>query len=231
MKIHGEKNIKQYGSEELLITNASMMPPVPIIKEYFEPMVRGTIICPDQYHNAVSNLCMDRRGEQISSIYIDNQRLMMEWTFPLNEVIIDFYDNLKSISSGYASFDYEDSGYRETDLVKLEYKLNDKPVDELSMIVHAKRARTFGKMVCDKLADHLDRQQFKIKIQAFVGGKILARSNVQAYRKDVTQKLKSGGDMGRRAKLLARQAEGKKRMRMVGNIEISPETFINVLKR
>lgn len=173
---------------------------------------------------------MERRGEQINSQYIDNNRLLLEYRFPLNEVIIDFNDHLKSISSGYASFDYEDDKYEEADLVKLDFRLNDKPVDELSMLVHAKRARSYGRSICEKLQEHLNRQQFKIKIQALVNSKVLARTNVQAYRKDVTAKL-YGGDQTRRIKLLQRQKEGKRRMRMVGNVEIDPETFINVLKR
>lgn len=230
VEIHGEKNIKQYGTNKLTITNASNMPSPQIIKTYYEPMVKGTIITPDQFLSAITALCMERRSQQINSYYIDNQRLLLEYKFPLSEIIIDFYDNLKSVSSGYASFDYEACGYEETDLVKLDFKLNDKPVDELSMIVHLKRARSYGRSICDKLSEHLNRQQFKIKIQALVNGKIVARSNVQAYRKDVTAKL-YGGDQTRRTKLLERQKEGKKRMRMVGNIEISPETFINVLKR
>lgn len=169
-------------------------------------------------------------GLQLNSYYIDNNRLLLEYSFPLSEIIIDFYDHLKSVSSGYASFDYEQQGLAETKLVKLEFRLNDKPVEELAMLVHASNARSIGHNVCEKLAEHLTRQQFAIKIQACVGSKILARSNIKAYRKDVTAKL-YGGDRTRAMKLLARQAEGKKKLRMIGNIEISPETFINVLKR
>lgn len=193
-------------------------------------MIKGTMITPDQYLNAITLLCMERRGEQINSYYIDNNRLLLEYKFPLNEIIIDFYDHLKSISSGYASFDYEDAGYSETQLVKLEFRLNDKPVDELAMLVHAKRARSYGRSVCEKLQEHLTRRQFNIKIQALVNSKVLARTNVKAYRKDVTAKL-YGGDSTRRMKLLQRQKEGKQRMRMIGNIEIDSDTFINVLKR
>lgn len=230
VRIHGEKNLKAYGTDELLITNAASLPAPQIIKTYFEPMVKGTIITPDQHLNAITTLCMERRGEQLNSYYISDSSMLLEYLLPLSEVIIDFNDHIKSLSSGYASFDYEDAGFREAELVKLDFKLNDKPVDELSMIVHLKRARLFGRQIADKLADHLTRQQFKIKIQALVGAKVVARSNVNAYRKDVTAKL-YGGDDTRRKKLLARQAEGKRKMRMVGNIEISPETFINVLKR
>lgn len=228
--IFGEKNIKFYGSEELVVTNASQYPNPQIIKTCYEPIVKGTIITPDQFLNGITTLCMSRRAEQLNSYYIDNNRILLEYTFPLSEVIIDFYDNLKSVSSGYASFDYENIGFAETNLVKLEFRLNDKPVEELAMLVHAKNARTYGKSICDKLAEHLQRQQFKVKIQAVIGNKVVGRSDLKAYRKDVTAKL-YGGDVTRRMKLLARQSEGKKKLRMVGNIQISPETFINVLKR
>ena len=214
----------------MTITNASMLPNPSIIKNYYEPIVKGTIITPDKYLNPITLLSMERRGEQINSYYIDNERMLLEYKFPLNEVIIDFYENLKSISSGYASFDYEDAGYAEAILVKLDFRLNDKPIKEISMIVHHKQARSIGKSICDKFAEHLDRQQFKIKIQALVGAKIIARSDIRPYRKDVTAKL-YGGDKTRRMKLLQNQAEGKRRLRMIGNVEISPETFIKVLKR
>lgn len=230
IKIRGEKNIKFYKTDELIVTNASQLPNPQIIEKYYEPWIKGTIITPDNFLNPITGLCMERRGEQINSQYIDNNRLLLEYRFPLGEIIIDFNDHLKSISSGYASFDYEDDGYQEADLVKLDFRLNDKPVDELSMLVHAKRARPYGRSICDKLQEHLNRQQFKIKIQALVNSKVLARTNIQAYRKDVTAKL-YGGDQTRRTKLLERQKEGKRRMRMVGNVEIDPETFINVLKR
>ncbi|KPM07677.1 translation factor GUF1, mitochondrial-like protein [Sarcoptes scabiei] len=230
IKIKGEKNIKQYKSDELIITNASQLPNPLIITNYYEPMVKGTIITPDGFLNSITSLCMDRRGEQINSYYIDNSRLLLEYKFPLNEIIIDFYDHLKSASSGYASFDYEDAGFAETNLVKLEFRLNDKPVEELSMIVHYKRAREQGRSICTKLQEHLTRQQFKIKIQAVIGSKVVARADIRPYRKDVTAKL-YGGDATRRMKLLERQKEGKLRLRRIGNIDIDPETFINVLKR
>lgn len=173
MKIHGEKNLKQYGAEELLITNAAQMPMPQIIKTYYEPMVKGTIITPDQYLNSVTQLCLERRGEQINSYYISDvagsSMMLCEYMLPLAEIIIDFNDHLKSLSSGFASFDYEDAGFRETELVRLDFKLNDKPVDELSMIVHLKRARSYGRSICDKLAEHLDRQQFKIKASTVLG--------------------------------------------------------------
>ncbi|CAG2117201.1 unnamed protein product, partial [Medioppia subpectinata] len=176
------------------------------------------------------NICLNRRGIQTNSYYIDNTRLLLQYKFPLSEIIIDFYDELKSVTSGYASFDYEDSGYESTKLVKLDVLLNDKPVDELSLLVSALRAKTYGKNICLKLKDSLKRQQFKIKIQAAIGGKIVAREDIKAYRKDVTAKL-YGGDTTRRDKLLQRQAEGKRRLRRIGNIEITSETLINVFKK
>ena len=194
-------------------------------------MVIGTVITPDTYMTEVNNMCLKRRALQLNSHYIDNTRLLLQFRFPLSEIIIDFYDELKSVSSGYASFDYEEDGYESTQLVKLDILLNDKLVEELSSLAHLNRARTYGKSICAKLKENLPRQQFKIKIQAAVNGKIVAREDIKAYRKDVTQKLKSGGDDGRRQKLLARQQEGKQRLRRVGNIEITPETFINVFKR
>ncbi|XP_054160333.1 translation factor GUF1 homolog, mitochondrial-like [Oppia nitens] len=230
VKIRGEKNIKIFGAEELVITNASKLPDVNIISEYYEPMTTGTIITPDQYLNVVNNLCLDRRGVQLNSYYIDNSRLLIQYRFPLSEIIVDFYDVLKSVTSGYASFDYEDSGYESTKLVKLDILLNDKRVDELSTLVNTIKARSVGRSMCTKLKDHLQKQQFKIKIQAVIGNKIIAREDVKAFRKDVTQHL-YGGDDTRRQKLLKRQAEGKARLKRVGNIEISTDTFINVFKR
>ena len=178
----------------------------------------------------VVNICLKRRALQLNSYYIDNTRLLLQFRFPLSEIIIDFYDELKSVTSGYASFDYEDDGYESTQLVKLDVLLNDKPVEELSSLVNIGRARIYGKSICAKLKKSLPRQQFKIKIQATVNGKVVAREDIKAYRKDVTAKL-YGGDDTRRQKLLQRQAEGKKRLRRIGNIEISADTFITVFKR
>ncbi|CAG2160783.1 unnamed protein product, partial [Oppiella nova] len=188
------------------------------------------LYCAGDYLNDVINICLNRRGIQTNSYYIDNTRLLIQFKFPLSEIIIDFYDELKSVTSGYASFDYEDSGYESTKLVKLDILLNDKPVDELSHLVNHKRARAYGKTMCAKLKECLHQQQFKIKIQASVGGKIIAREDIKAFRKDVTAKL-YGGDDTRRQKLLKRQAEGKRRLRRIGNIEISAETLINVFKK
>ena len=193
-------------------------------------MVIGTIVTLDNYLSDITNICLSRRGVQLNSHYIDNNRLLLQFRFPLSEIIIDFYDELKSVSSGYASFDYEDDGYDKTQLVKLDILLNDKPVDELSNLVHFSKARSYGRSICLKLKENLNRQQFAIKIQASVGGKIIARENIGAYRKDVTAKL-YGGDTTRRTKLLAQQAEGKRRLRRIGKIEINADLFINVFKK
>ena len=230
MKIIGEKNIKLFGSDELIVTNASKLPNIGMISEYLEPMVIGTVITPDPYMTDVTNICLRRRAVQINSYYIDNSRILMQFRFPLSEIVIDFYDELKSVTSGYASFDYEDDGYEKTELVKLDILINDKPVEELSSLVHVKRAREYGKSICEKLKHNIEQQQFKIKIQAAVRGKIVAREDIRAYRKDVTAKL-YGGDITRRKKLLERQAEGKRRLRRIGSVEIGAETFINVFKR
>lgn len=226
----GEKNIKMLGSDELVVTNASQLPNTGIISEYWEPMVVGTVVTPDQYMTDVTNICLRRRAVQTDSYYIDNSRLLLQFKFPLSEIVIDFYDELKSVTSGYASFDYEDDGYQKTQLVKLDILLNDKPVEELSSLVHVKRAREYGKSICTKLKHYIKQQQFKIKIQAAVGGKIIAREDIRAFRKDVTAKL-YGGDVTRRKKLLERQAEGKRRLRRIGSVEIDADTFINVFKR
>lgn len=163
MKIKGQKNIKQYGSDELVINNPLKLPDVNIIEKYYEPIVNATIITQDTYLSAINQLCMERRGELINSHYIDSQRLLINYKFPLSEVIIDFCDKLKQITSGYASFDYEDAGYRETKLVRLDILLNDKSVEELTTIVQISRAKQIGQDICAKLKETLPRQQFAVK--------------------------------------------------------------------
>lgn len=207
------------------------MPPQEIIIQYQEPMVKTTMITPDEYMHAINMLAMERRGKQLSSTYIDNSRLMIIHRFPLNEIIVDFHDKLKHLTSGYASFDYEDDGYEVSDLVRLDFYLNDKRVEELSFMVHAKRAREIGRNLCEKLKQELPAQQYKVKIQAKVNAKVVGRADLGAMRKDVLAKIKSGSDQTRKMKLLQRQAEGKARLRMVGNIQVPREVFINILKR
>ncbi|XP_043268719.1 translation factor GUF1 homolog, mitochondrial isoform X2 [Venturia canescens] len=228
-KMLGTKNIKQYG-EEFIFNNPTHFPGTQIVEQYYEPIVLGTIITPDKYLGAVMSLCLERRGVQQSSQNIDNERIMLQYILPLNEIIVDFHDTLKSMSSGYASFDYENQGWVPSEIVKVEIHLNGTLVEELSTIVHCSRAREMGKRMCAKLVEIIPRQQFVIAIQAKVGAKILARETLKAFRKDVTAKL-YGGDVTRRMKLLAKQAAGKRRMRMVGTIPLPRETFIDVLKK
>ncbi|CAL4093279.1 unnamed protein product [Meganyctiphanes norvegica] len=188
VRLHGEKVIKKYGSEEVIINNPSNWPEVPNIVETSEPFVLGTIITPDCYLGSILSLCQDRRGIQQSIKNIDESRIIIQYKLPLNEVVVDFYDKLKSCSSGYATFDYEDLGYEESSLVKLNILLNGNLIEELSSIVHYSRARQFGKNVCLKLCDTIPKQLFQIGVQAAVGGKVLARENIKAMRKDVLAK-------------------------------------------
>ncbi|XP_046653541.1 translation factor Guf1, mitochondrial-like [Daphnia pulicaria] len=230
IRLLGEKNIKLYGARDIIVNNPAQFPDVSIIEQFFEPMVLGTIITPDVYFGPIMSLALDRRGVQIDSKNIDNSRIMMQFRFPLNEIAVDFYDALKSLSSGYASFDYEEDGFQESDIVKLNLMLNGEIVEELCTVVHVSKARKYGKEICLRLAETIPRQMFQVAIQAVIGGKVVARENVAALRKDVTAKC-YGGDISRKMKLLKRQAEGKKRMKSIANIEIPRETFIKVLKR
>lgn len=230
IQLHGEKNIKKYGAREIVVNNPAFFPDPSIIEQYFEPMVLGTIITPDIYMGPIMSLALDRRGVQVDSKNVDSSRVMMQFKFPLNEIAVDFYDALKSLSSGYASFDYEEDGFEASDIVKLHIMLNGEVVEELSTVVHVSKARKYGKEICLRLQETIPRQMFQVAIQATVGGKVVARENVAALRKDVTAKC-YGGDISRRMKLLKRQAEGKKRMKSIANIELPRDTFIKVLKR
>ncbi|CAB3376520.1 Hypothetical predicted protein [Cloeon dipterum] len=227
-KIKGDKFIKRYG-QEVEFNNPSMFPSSDIVEEYYEPVVLGTVITPVDYLGSVMSLCMEKRGRQLSSRNLDQYRVVLQFILPLAEIVIDFHDRLKSISSGFASFDYEDNGFEPASLVKLDIMLNGVVVDELSSVAHYKRAQQFGRSLCNKLVELIPRQQYLVAIQAAVGSKILARENLKAYRKDVTAKL-YGGDVTRRKKLLARQAEGKKKLRLAGNVEVPRDTFIKALK-
>ncbi|EFA01635.2 translation factor GUF1 homolog, mitochondrial isoform X2 [Tribolium castaneum] len=223
-----KQNIKT--GREIFVNNPALWPDTVHIEETFEPMVIGTIITPDKYLGPIMSLCMERRGVQRNATNIDNDRVMLQYDLPLCEIIIDFHDSLKTISSGYASFDYEDNGYQSSNLVKLRILLNGTAVEELSNIVHISKAQSIGRKMVLKLKEMIPRQMIQIAVQAVCNGKILARETIKAYRKDVTAKL-YGGDVTRRMKLLAQQAAGKKKMRMVANISLPRETFIDVLKK
>ncbi|XP_041359737.1 translation factor Guf1, mitochondrial-like isoform X2 [Gigantopelta aegis] len=230
VKIHGAKNIKKYGAEEIMVLNPCNLPDKSIIADFQEPVVMGTIIMPDDYLGNVTNLILDRRGLLYDQTYIDDKRIMVKAKFPLSEILIDFFDELKSMTSGYASFDYEDLGFESSSLIKVNFLLNGSPVDELSLICHTSKARSLAKHVCAKLKDIIPRQLFLITLQGAVGSKILSREDIRPLRKDVLAKC-YGGDVTRKMKLLKRQAEGKKKMRKIGNVEIPRDAFIKALKR
>ena len=208
--------------------NPSDMPDVMKIDKILEPWIKATILVPDDYLGAVLKLCEDRRGRQVELTYAGN-RAMVVYHLPLNEVVFDFYDRLKSVSRGYASFDYHIEGYEEGDLVKMTILVNGDPVDALSMIVNKGRAEGRGRAMCEKLKELIPRHMFVIPIQAAIGGKIIARETLSALRKDVTAKC-YGGDISRKRKLLDKQKEGKKKMRQFGKVDIPEEAFIAALK-
>jgi len=208
--------------------NPTDMPDPVRVESIEEPWIKATIIVPDEYLGAVLELCTSKRGIQINLNYAGT-RAMVEYKLPLNEVVFDFYDRLKSITKGYASFDYELVGYEINDLVKVSIMINGDPVDALSLIVHRDRSQQRGRVLCERLKDLIPRQQFKVAIQAAIGGKIIARETVASFRKDVTQKL-YGGDVTRKNKLLDKQKKGKKRMRQFGKVDIPQNAFLNALK-
>ena len=208
--------------------NPADMPDVVKIDSIEEPWIRATIMTPDDYLGAILKLCQDRRGVQVDLSYV-GKRAMATYDLPLNEVVFDFYDRLKSISKGYASFDYQLTDYQEGDLVKMSILVNEEPVDALSMLVHRSAAEKRGRAMCEKLKDLIPKHMFKIPIQAAIGGKVIARETISALRKDVTAKC-YGGDVTRKRKLLEKQKEGKKRMRQFGKVEIPQAAFIEALK-
>jgi GTP-binding protein LepA len=213
---------------QIEIHNPVDLPDPVKIETISEPWIKATILTPDEYLGSILKLCQDRRGAQINLSYV-GARAMLEYELPLNEVVFDFYDRLKSISKGYASFDYNIIGYREGDLVKMQILVNAEPVDALSMLVHRARAEQRGRVMVEKLKELIPQHMFQIPIQAAIGGRIIARETVRALRKDVTAKC-YGGDISRKRKLLDKQKEGKKRMRQFGKVEIPQEAFIAALK-
>jgi GTP-binding protein LepA len=220
--------IKLRNGQEIEIHNPVDMPDVMRIEEINEPWIRATILTPDDYLGSVLKLCQDRRGVQIELTYVGN-RAMVKYDLPLNEVVFDFYDRLKSVSKGYASFDYHLTDFRPADLVKMQILVNAEPVDALAMLVHKTRAEQRGRAMVEKLKELIPPHMFQVPIQAAIGGKIIARETVRAFRKDVTAKC-YGGDVTRKRKLLEKQKEGKKRMRQFGKVEIPQEAFIAALK-
>jgi GTP-binding protein LepA len=213
---------------QIELHNPVDLPDQTLILSIEEPWIEATILVPDEYLGAILKLCEDRRGRQKQLTYA-GARAMLVYELPLNEVVFDFYDRLKSVSRGYASFDYKMIGYEEGDLVRLAILVNSEPVDALAMIVHRARAEQRGRVMCEKLKDLIPRHMFQIPIQAAIGGKIVARETLSALRKDVTAKC-YGGDISRKRKLLDKQKEGKKKMRQFGKVEIPQEAFISALK-
>lgn len=211
------------------IHNPSELPDPNFINRIEEPYIRAQIITKSEFIGPIMTLCIGKRGNIIGQHYLTTDRVELQFDMPLAEIVFDFYDKLKSISKGYASFDYHPLAYRESDLVRLDIRLNGEPVDALSALVHRSHAYDFGRRMCEKLKELITRQQFEIIIQASIGSKIIARETVKALRKDVTAKC-YGGDISRKRKLLEKQKEGKKRMRQVGNVEIPQQAFLAVLK-
>ena len=214
--------------EEIVISNPTELPDPSQIKEILEPWIKSTIIVPQEYLGAVINLCIDKRGKQ-TNLNIQNNQVILDMELPLNEIVIDFYDKLKSYSKGYASFDYYVEGYKSGDLVRLSILVNGELVDAFSNIVHRTRAEYIGRRICIKLKDLIPRQNFQIAVQAAIYGKIIARESIKAFRKDVTAKL-YGGDVSRKKKLLEKQKKGKKRMKQFGSVDIPQDAFFEALK-
>lgn len=215
--------------EVKIIDNPTEYPDPTEIKCVKEPIIKASIIVPDKYMGNVMQVCHEFRGVSTNYQYLTSNRMEMKFILPLAEVVYEFYDRLKSVTQGYGSFDYEIAGYQETNLVKLDFLINGERVDALSMLIHRDKAETKARAACKKLREEIPRQQFKIPIQGAIGGKIIARETISAYRKDVTAKC-YGGDISRKRKLLEKQRKGKKRMKMVGSVEIPQSAFLSVLK-
>lgn len=217
------------GGQQIIVHNPSDLPDPSKLDYVEEPYIKANIITKAEFTGAVMSLCIQKRGVIINQSYLTSDRVELTFEMPMGEIVFDFYDKLKTISKGYASFDYHQIGYRQSDLVKLDIRLNGELVDALSSLIHRSNSYEFGKKICEKLKELLPRQQFEVAIQASIGAKIIARENIRALRKDVTAKC-YGGDISRKRKLLEKQKKGKKRMRQVGNVEIPQSAFMAVLK-
>ena len=222
-------NVITNKGETIEVHNPSGMPELKYIDHIEEPYIKAQIITKSEYIGSIMNLCIDKRGILKNQLYIGTDRVEITFDMPLSEIVFDFYDKLKSISKGYASFDYHQTGYQQAKLIKLDILLNGEPVDALSTLIHFDNAYSFGRRLCEKLKELIPRQQFDVAIQAAIGSKIIARETVKALRKDVTAKC-YGGDITRKRKLLEKQKKGKKRMRQVGNVEVPQKAFMAVLK-
>ena len=213
----------------LEVDSPNKMPDRTYIKQIEEPYIRTNIFVPTEYIGSIMNLCQDKRGVFDNTEYIDEKRVNIHYYLPLSEIVYDFFDKLKSSTKGYASFDYELSGYRPSDLIKMDILLNGEIVDALSLIVHKDFAYSRGKVIVENLKEIIPRQMFQVPIQACVGSKVIARETISAMRKNVLAKC-YGGDISRKKKLLEKQKEGKKRMKMVGRVELPSEAFLSILK-
>jgi len=221
--------VTKTNGEVVLIDNPAKLPGIQEILKIEEPFIKATLITPETYVGALIALCQERRGIQKGINYITKDRVQIHYELPLNEIVMDFYDRLKSLTKGYASLDYELSGYVESDLVKLDMLMNSEPVDALSLITHRDKAAIRGRQLAEKLKEVIPRQMYEVIIQAAIGTKIISRETVRALRKDVTAKC-YGGDITRKRKLLEKQKEGKKKMKQIGSIELPQEAFLAVLK-
>jgi GTP-binding protein LepA len=221
--------VTKTNGEVVEVHNPSELPEVMHIEKIEEPYIKAQVITKAEYTGAIMTLCIEKRGMLIGQNYLTTDRVELTFEMPLGEVVFDFYDKLKTISRGYASFDYHPIGMKESDLIKLDILLNGDKVDALSALIHRDHAQELGRKMCAKLKELLPRQQFEIPIQAAIGAKIISRETVRALRKDVTAKC-YGGDISRKRKLLEKQKEGKKRMRQVGTVEVPQEAFLAVLK-
>jgi GTP-binding protein LepA len=213
----------------VLVDNPAALPPPTTVELIEEPYVRAHVLVPNDYVGNIMKLCQEKRGIYLRMEYVEEGRARLEYRLPLAEIVIDFYDRLKSISRGYASLDYEYDGYEQADLVKMDLLLNGDPVDALSCIVHRDRAYEWGRELASRLKTLIPRQMFAIAIQASIGGKVIARETISALRKNVTAKC-YGGDISRKRKLLEKQKEGKRRMKQIGTVEVPQEAFLAVLK-